>query len=86
MTATQGSENVFEDLGFGAVTEPQPDQAKTELDSLLQPLYESGLLTPPSTTSDAPPVSEADLVAMVQSIKVTGQPLSETIIEDRGEW
>ncbi|GJD23920.1 hypothetical protein RIVM261_088760 [Rivularia sp. IAM M-261] len=68
------------------VTEPQPVKTKTELQSLLQPLYESGLLTPPSTTSDAPPISEADLVAMVQSIKVTGQPLSETIIEDRGEW
>ena len=67
------------------VTESQPGQAKTELQSALQRLYESGLLTPP-TTSDAPPISEADFVALVQSIKVTGQPLSETIIEDRGEW
>lgn len=68
------------------VTEPQPVKAKTELESALQPLYESGLLIPPTKTSEAPPMSEADFVAMVQSIKVTGQPLSETIIEDRGEW
>jgi predicted DNA-binding antitoxin AbrB/MazE fold protein len=67
------------------VTEPLPDQAMIELLSALQPLYESGLLIPP-TTSDAPPISEAELVAMAQSIHVTGQPLSETIIEDRGEW
>ncbi len=68
------------------VTEPQPVKAKTKLESALQPLYESGLLIPPTKTSEAPPMSEADFVAMVQSIKVTGQPLSETIIEDRGEW
>jgi predicted DNA-binding antitoxin AbrB/MazE fold protein len=62
---------------------PQPTTA--ELLPLLEPLYESGLLTPP-TSSDSPPISDADLVAMVQSIHVAGQPLSETIIEDRGEW
>ncbi|BDA65969.1 hypothetical protein CAL7716_001350 [Calothrix sp. PCC 7716] len=68
------------------VTEPQQDQAKTKLQSALQRLYESGLLIPPTNTSEAPPMSEADFVALVQSIKVTGKPLSETIIEDRGEW
>ncbi|MBD2604210.1 antitoxin family protein [Scytonema hofmannii FACHB-248] len=62
-----------------------PEQTTTELLPLLEPLYESGLLTPP-TSSDAPPISDADLVAMVESIHVAGQPLSETIIEDRGEW
>ena len=68
------------------MTEPQPVKAKTELQSALQPLYESGLLIPPTKTSDAPPMSEAEVVAMAQSIKVTGKPISETIIEDRGEW
>ncbi|OKH41998.1 hypothetical protein NIES2101_33495 [Calothrix sp. HK-06] len=68
------------------VTESQPVKAKTEFQSALQRLYESGLLIPPTKTSETPPMSEADFVAMVQSIKVTGQPLSETIIEDRGEW
>jgi predicted DNA-binding antitoxin AbrB/MazE fold protein len=68
------------------LTEPQPDQVKTELQSALQPLYESGLLIPPTKTSNAPPMSEAEVVAMAQSIKVTGKPLSETVIEDRGEW
>jgi len=62
-----------------------PEQAMTELLPLLAPLYESGLLTPP-TPSDAEPISDADFAAMVQSIHVAGQPLSETIIEDRGEW
>ncbi|MUG97102.1 DUF104 domain-containing protein [Scytonema sp. UIC 10036] len=62
-----------------------PEQNITELMPLLKPLYESGLLTPP-TPSDAEPISDDDLAAMVQSIHVAGQPLSETIIEDRGEW
>ncbi len=62
-----------------------PEPAMTELLPLLAPLYESGLLTPP-TPSDAEPISDADFAAMVQSIHVAGQPLSETIIEDRGEW
>ena len=68
------------------VTELQPVKVETELQSALQPLYESGLLIPPTKTSNAPPMSEAEVVAMAQSIKVTGKPLSETIIEDRGEW
>jgi hypothetical protein len=51
----------------------------------LSSLYNSGLLTP-NTTSDAQAISDADLALMVQSIDVTGQPISETIIEDRGEW
>ncbi len=62
-----------------------PDQTTAELLVLLEPLYESGLLTP-TTNSDAPLISDADLAAMVQSIHVAGQPLSETIIQDRGEW
>jgi predicted DNA-binding antitoxin AbrB/MazE fold protein len=62
-----------------------PDQNIAELMPLLRPLYESGLLTLP-TPSDAEPISDDDLAAMVQSIHFSGQPLSETIIEDRGEW
>ncbi|MBW4667586.1 MAG: antitoxin family protein [Cyanomargarita calcarea GSE-NOS-MK-12-04C] len=62
-----------------------PEQTMTGLQHELGPLYESGLLTSP-TPSDAEPISDADLAAMVESIHVTGQPLSETIIEDRGEW
>lgn len=62
-----------------------PNQAMDELMSSLQPLYESGLLTAP-TTSNAPLISEDELVAIVQSIQVVDKPLSETIIEDRGEW
>ncbi|GAA6621202.1 hypothetical protein NUACC26_070210 [Scytonema sp. NUACC26] len=62
-----------------------PEQTTTELLPLLGHLYESGLLTPPMS-SDAEPISDADLAAMVQSIYVAGQPLSETIIEERGEW
>lgn len=62
-----------------------PEPTTAELLVLLEPLYESGLLTG-STTSDAEPISDADLAVMVQSIHVNGQPLSETIIEDRGEW
>ncbi len=62
-----------------------PEETMTELQPLLGSLYESGLLTPP-TSSNAPPISDADLVVMVESIHVAGQPLSDTIIEDRGDW
>lgn len=68
------------------VTEPQPVKANTELQSALQRLYESGLLIPPTKTSETQPMSEAEVAAMAQSIHVTGKPISETIIEDRGEW
>ncbi|MBW4508418.1 MAG: hypothetical protein KME64_18160 [Scytonematopsis contorta HA4267-MV1] len=57
----------------------------TELLLLLQPLYESGLLTSP-TTSDIEIISDADVAAIAQSIDFVNQPISETIIEDRGEW
>jgi predicted DNA-binding antitoxin AbrB/MazE fold protein len=62
-----------------------PNQTTTEPFVLLESLYNSGLLSP-NTTSDAQAISDADLAVMVQSIDVTGQPISETIIEDRGEW
>ncbi|MDF5732550.1 MAG: hypothetical protein PUP92_32280 [Rhizonema sp. PD38] len=48
----------------------------TELLPLLEPLYKSGLLTPP-TPSDAEPISDGDFAAMVQSIHVDGQLLSQ---------
>jgi hypothetical protein len=59
-----------------------PEQTMTEFLQLLEPLYESGLLTPP-IPSDAEPISGADFAAMVESIHVAGQPLSETIIEGK---
>ncbi len=62
-----------------------PEPTMAELLPLLEPLYKSGLLTPP-TPSNAEPISDADLAAMVQSIHGAGQPISETIIEDRGAW
>lgn len=52
-----------------------PEPTMAELLPLLEPLYKSGLLTPP-TPSDAEPISDADFAAMVQSIRVAGQPLS----------
>lgn len=62
-----------------------PNQTTTQSLPLLASLYESGLVTP-TTISDAPPITDAELAAIVQTINVTGQPISETIIEDRGEW
>ncbi|MBR8841207.1 MAG: antitoxin family protein, partial [Stigonema ocellatum SAG 48.90 = DSM 106950] len=52
-----------------------PEPTMAELLPLLEPLYKSGLLTPP-TPSDAEPISDADFAAMVQSIHVAGQPIS----------
>jgi predicted DNA-binding antitoxin AbrB/MazE fold protein len=62
-----------------------PEPFPQAIASLLQPLYNSGLLTP-TVASHLPPLSDADLEVMVRSIQITGEPLSETMIEDRGEW
>lgn len=71
-----GGQTVWLKILPQTVTEPLQHEAKSEQLSGLQHLYESGLLIPPTKTSNAPPMSEADFIAMVQSIHVTGKPLS----------
>ncbi|GAB4382778.1 MAG: hypothetical protein Kow00121_43560 [Elainellaceae cyanobacterium] len=55
-------------------------------EQILQSLVAAGRIIPPAHHSDIPAISEADLKVMVNSIHISGKPLSETVIEERGEW
>jgi predicted DNA-binding antitoxin AbrB/MazE fold protein len=57
------------------------------LEAALRPLVTAGLLTNPLGHSQVVDGAQAELQQLVESLKGTvGQPLSEIIIEDRGEW
>jgi hypothetical protein len=55
-------------------------------EQILQPLIVAGRIIPPAQHPDIPAISEADLKVMVSNLQISGKPLSETIIEERGEW
>lgn len=55
-------------------------------DDFLQPLIASGRIIPPRHSQDIASISEADFRQMTRNILISGKPLSETVIEDRGEW
>lgn len=55
-------------------------------EQILQPLIAAGKIVPPAQHSDIATISEADLKVMVSNIQIFGKPLSETVIEERGEW
>jgi predicted DNA-binding antitoxin AbrB/MazE fold protein len=64
-------------------TEPLLDP----IDEILQPLIETGLLTPPRGYSDIDPLPETERRELADTIgRAPGKPLSEIIIEDRGPW
>jgi hypothetical protein len=68
-----------------ATTHSQPNPGEAN-EQTLQHLIAAGRIIPPAYSSDIPPISEADLKVMVSSIQISGKPLSETVIEERGEW
>jgi hypothetical protein len=53
---------------------------------ILQPLVVEGRIIPPMTQADLPPFSEVEFKRMVSALPILGQPLSETVIEERGKW
>ena len=53
----------------------------------IRDLVAAGLLTPPPRRSDVAPVSEKKRSKVADRLgRAPGKPLSEIIIEDRGEW
>jgi hypothetical protein len=69
--------------------EPTTSPASTVPQSekhVLQALIASGRIQPPLHYQDIPSISEAELQEMTRNLKISGKPLSETVIEDRGEW
>ncbi|WP_404785566.1 hypothetical protein [Altericista sp. CCNU0014] len=63
-----------------------PIQLDVANDDILQPLIASGRIIPPCHSQNVASISEADFREMTRNIKFSGKPLSETVIEDRGEW
>lgn len=71
--------------GHEPITSPTSTVPQAE-EQVLQALINSGRIQPPLHCRDIPSISEAELQEMTQNLKIPGKPLSETVIEDRGEW
>ncbi len=64
-----------------------PEDAEAELERLTQSLVAAGLVTPPPRRDDVEPVSEVAWRELTEKLKaIPDKPLSEILIEDRGEW
>jgi predicted DNA-binding antitoxin AbrB/MazE fold protein len=62
-------------------------EAENEYEAAIRVLVAEGLLTPPPGRSDVPPISEQERLEFADRLgSAPGKPLSEIIIEDRGEW
>jgi predicted DNA-binding antitoxin AbrB/MazE fold protein len=62
-------------------------EAENEYETAIRALVAEGLLTPPPGHSDVPPISEQERLELADRLgNAPGKPLSEIIIEDRGEW
>jgi predicted DNA-binding antitoxin AbrB/MazE fold protein len=64
-----------------------PEDPRAELERITQSLATAGLITPPSRRSDVESVSEAAWSELIEKLKaIPGKPLSEILMEERGEW
>jgi predicted DNA-binding antitoxin AbrB/MazE fold protein len=62
-------------------------EAERELEGILQSLEAEGLLAPPTSHSDLEPITDCERRALAEELgRAPGKPLSEIILEDRGEW
>jgi predicted DNA-binding antitoxin AbrB/MazE fold protein len=69
------------------IVQEEPAEDENESEAAIRILVEAGLLTPPPRRSDVDPVSEQDRRELADRLgRAPGKPLSEIIIEDRGEW
>ncbi len=65
-----------------------PAEPDDEAEEVIQLLVAAGLMTPPKKGSPPPdPVSDEERQKLAEILgKAPSKPLSEIIIEDRGEW
>jgi len=64
-----------------------PEEQDSRAEEVIQALVEAGLLTPPLGHSDVDPISEEERRELAKILgQAPGKPLSEIIIEERGEW
>lgn len=63
------------------------EEVVSDVQHILAKLVADGLITPPPGKSDIEPLSEAERTALAETLgQATAKPLSEVIIEERGEW
>ena len=63
------------------------DESLIELQNIAQSLEATGIITPPPYADDIAPVPAKDWQELSERLKtLTGKPLSELIIEERGTW
>jgi predicted DNA-binding antitoxin AbrB/MazE fold protein len=63
---------------------PEPSD---DVERVIQSLVQAGLLTPPPGHSEITPPSEEDRLELAEILgRTPGKPLSEVILEERGEW
>ncbi len=67
-----------------AHTASPPEQ--TPIAAILRPLIAAGQLIPPPQPNPNPTINEQEFCTIVAQIQISGPPLSQTVIEDRGEW
>jgi hypothetical protein len=72
--------------GLQTAMPQNPIQLNGANDNILQPLIASGRIISPCHSQNVASISDADFREMTRNIKISGKPLSETVIEDRGEW
>jgi hypothetical protein len=58
----------------------------TRHSAILSPLIQAGRIIPPSQPTNSSAISELEFRSIVSQIQISGTPISETVIEDRGEW
>ncbi len=64
-----------------------PEEPPGKVEQVIQALVEAGLLIPPPGHSKVGPISEEERRELAQTLsQAPGKPLSEIIIEERGEW
>jgi predicted DNA-binding antitoxin AbrB/MazE fold protein len=62
-------------------------EAENELIRIIQSLVQAGKLAPPPGCSDVEPMSKEERRELADALgQIPGKPLSEIIIEERGEW
>lgn len=63
------------------------EEPMDEVAPIIQVLNNTNLLTPPPGHSEIAPLTETERQQLAELLgKVPGKPLSEIIIEERGEW
>jgi predicted DNA-binding antitoxin AbrB/MazE fold protein len=70
-----------------AETPEEQEASLREMNRILQSLVDAGILTLPAGHSSVEPMSERERQELAEEMgRTPGRPLSEIIIEDRGEW